>query len=245
MSNQPFLVIGHRGAMGEAPENTIGAFKLALDQGANAFELDVHMSADGAIIVCHDETVNRTTDGKGAIRGMTVSELKKLDAGSWFDPAFKGERLPLLEEVFDLVPADFVINIEIKDHAEHQLEQRLVDLLNRAGRMESAVISSFNHKSLYKLKQLEPEIKVGLLYAANPVSHVLFARASNMPVYSLHPHFTHIDARDVRQATEHGYQVYPWTVNSEADMNAMLEAGVPGIITNFPARLNKLIAQRG
>jgi glycerophosphoryl diester phosphodiesterase len=244
MSQNPFLVIGHRGAMGEAPENTLGSFKLALEQGANAFELDIHMSADGALIVCHDETVNRTTDGKGAIRKLTVTELKRLDAGLWFDPKYKGERLPLLEEVFDLVPTNFIINIEIKDHADHQIEQRLVDLLNRSGRMDSVVISSFDHKCLYHLKQLAPEIKVGLLYSNNPVSHVLLAGAANMPVYSMHPHFKHIDARDVRQMIEHGYQVYPWTVNAEKDLHEMLDMGVQGIITNFPARLNQLLAQR-
>ncbi|WP_127588025.1 glycerophosphodiester phosphodiesterase [Paenibacillus koleovorans] len=242
MTTQPFLIIAHRGAMGEAPENTLAAFRLGLEQGANAFELDIHMSADGEIIVCHDETVNRTTDGKGTIRSMTVAQLQKLDAGRWYHERFAGERLPLLEEVFDLVPTDFVINVEIKDCADHQLEPRLLELLKRTGRMESVVISSFDHKSLYNLKKLEPAIKVGLLYNSNLVSHLRGASAAQMPVYSLHPHFKHIDPEDIQELIQNGYQVYPWTVNSESDLRSVMHTGASGIITNFPARLKQLAA---
>jgi len=98
------LVITHRGAAGEAPENTLASFQLALEQKCDMMELDIEITMDEQFIICHDDSVNRTTDGAGLIREMTVQQLKGLDAGSWFDPAFTGERLPLLEEVFELVP---------------------------------------------------------------------------------------------------------------------------------------------
>ncbi|WP_281166722.1 glycerophosphodiester phosphodiesterase [Paenibacillus ginsengihumi] len=125
------LVIGHRGAAGEAPENTLASFRLALEQGADAVELDVHMSADGEIIVCHDATVNRTTDGQGAISTMSTAELRQLDAGRWFHERFAGERLPLLEEAFRLVPDNIMIHVEIKCPYSVRLEERLLGLLAR------------------------------------------------------------------------------------------------------------------
>jgi glycerophosphoryl diester phosphodiesterase len=240
MTQKP-LIIAHRGAMGEAPENTLGAFKLALEQGANAFELDIHLSADGEIIVIHDYTVNRTTNGTGAIDRLTVAQLKQFDAGSWFHEKYKGEQIPLLSEVFDLVPQDFIINIEIKDHGGHKLEPKLIELLKRTGRMESVVISSFDHKCLHHLKQLSRDLQVGLLYNSDFVSHLQVAQAAQMPVYSIHPYFKAISKKDIRELSENGFQVYAWTVNSVEDMTSMLESGVQGIITNFPARLKQLL----
>ena len=153
------VIFAHRGASGEAPENTLAAFKLGLAQGCDAFELDVHLSKDGQIVVIHDGTIDRTTDGLGAVNEMTVEELKAFDAGSWFDEKYRGERIPLLEEVFDITPGHIIINIEIKGSYNGQLEPALIDLLKKRDRLDTVVISSFDWKSLRYIKELEPGSK--------------------------------------------------------------------------------------
>lgn len=237
------LIIGHRGAAGEAPENTLGSFLLAVEQGAHAIELDIHLSADGEIMVIHDHTIDRTTSGAGAVKDMTVSELQKVDAGVKFPDTYAGERIPTLEEVFDALPAHTLINVEIKS-GRHEIEEKLVALMKRKNRMETVFVSSFDHKSLQVLKRLEPEVKIGLLYAVNFADHVKAAASVEEPVYSLHPAHHAIDDEDIRQAIASGLQVYPWTVNQEADMLRLLDCGVSGIITDFPGRLQALVAQR-
>jgi glycerophosphoryl diester phosphodiesterase len=231
------IIIGHRGAAGEAPENTLGSFKLAVEQGAEAVELDIHESADGELIVCHDSTVDRTTDGQGEIRLLTVRELKELDAGSWFDPRFSAERLPALEEVFALVPADIIINVEVKCPYSPRLEVRLLELLAQYKRLQSVIVSSFDHKILVKLKLAQPALNIGLLYAANFQNHRLMADSAGVEVYSLHPNYHLLDDEDIAEAVQHGLQVYPYTMNAEADWAKFMAVNVSGIITDFPGRL--------
>ncbi|WP_442602000.1 glycerophosphodiester phosphodiesterase [Paenibacillus sp. KN14-4R] len=242
-ANRP-LIIGHRGAAGEAPENTLGSFQLALEQGAEGLELDVHLSKDGQLVVCHDATLDRTTDMTGYIHQLTVEELKKADAGSWFHEKFANERIPLLEEVFDLVPPHIMINVEIKHTYDHHLEPALVDLLRRRGRLDSVVVSSFDFKSLLGLKLLEPEAKIGLLYDVNLVRHSALASTLGVPVYSLHPNFRRIDAEDVRDAVQQGLQVYPYTINDAEMMEQAIQYGVSGIITDYPAKLKSLLDRK-
>jgi glycerophosphoryl diester phosphodiesterase len=231
------LIIGHRGASGEAPENTLAAFRLALEQGADAVELDIHVSADGELIVCHDDTVDRTTNGTGKIELLTVLELKELDAGYWYDPRFTAEKLPLLEEVFALIPADIMINIEVKCAYSTRLEKRLLELLVQYNRLESVVVSSFDHKTLVKLKKAQSALRIGLLYSANFQSHRLMAASAGVEVYSLHPYYLLLEAEDITDAVQHGMQVYPFTINEEAQWRELLEANVSGIITDYPGRL--------
>lgn len=237
------LIIGHRGAAGEAPENTLASFALALRQGAEAIELDIHFSADGEIVVCHDATVNRTTDGAGAIAELTVPELKKLDAGRWFDGRFAGEPLPLLDEVFAMIPSEIMINVEIKCPYSPRLEERFLELLKQYSRLESVVVSSFDHKTLLRLKHAEPRLRIGLLYTANFADHRKMAEATGMEVYSLHPYFRLIEPEDVKDAVEHGLQVYPYTLNEPTDLQWAVNAGMSGIITDYPARLKALLDQ--
>jgi glycerophosphoryl diester phosphodiesterase len=245
MENNNMLVIAHRGARGEAPENTLAAFRLGLEQGCTAFELDVHLSKDGELIVCHDATLDRTTDSSGLIHELTVEELKRVDAGRWFHEKFAGERLPLLEEVFDLAPPEVMINVEIKGSYGRKLESALVELMRRKERVGSVVVSSFDHKSLMFLKLLEPEARVGLLYDANISRHSALADTLGVPVYSLHPHFKRIDMEDVRDALARGLQVYPWTINDETHMRDAIAYGVSGIITDYPGRLNAILSELG
>lgn len=243
MHTQRPLIIAHRGAAGESPENTLGAFRLGLEQGCEAIELDVHLSKDGELIVCHDSTLNRTTDMTGSICEMTVAELKKADAGRWFHEKYEGERLPLLEEVFELVPPHIMINVEIKGSYDRKLEPALAKLLRKANRLSSVVVSSFDFKSLVSLKLLEPEVQIGLLYDVNMVRHASLASTLGVPVFSLHPNFDRLDAEDVRDAVQQGLQVYPYTINDEERMRRAIQFGVSGIITDYPGRLKQLLAE--
>ena len=237
------IVIAHRGASGEAPENTLAAFKLAVEQGCDAIELDIHLAADGQIVVCHDDSIGRTTTGKGVIREMTSQQLKQADAGVKFGGQFAGERIPLLEEVFDLVPQEIMLNIEIKSGFDRRIESTLLELLDRKKRLDNVVVSSFNHKSLRLLKQLEPRVKIGLLYAADFANHRRIAEAMEVDVYSLHPDYRLIQREDIADAVAHGLKVFPYTINDEMDMRQAVQNGASGIITDYPGKLKQLLRQ--
>ncbi|XID93505.1 glycerophosphodiester phosphodiesterase [Paenibacillaceae bacterium WGS1546] len=237
------LIIGHRGARGHAPENTMASFWLAHEYGAHAIELDTTLSGDGELVVIHDDTIDRTTDGKGAVGEMTVNELKQFDAGRWYHPRFEGERIPTLEEVLAQLPENFIINIEIKG-SSGKLEERLAKLLVQYNRVETVFISSFRHKSLFYLKQLLPEIKVGLGYTADVVDHIAFARNFKLSLYSLHPHHALIGLHEIAEAVAQQIEVYPYTVNSPEKMKTLIEAGASGIITDYPDRMSHLLKAR-
>lgn len=239
--NHP-MIIAHRGASAEAPENTLSAFQLAVEQQCNMIELDIHMSADGELIVCHDFTINRTTTGEGAIRELTVQQLKQVDASYRFAEHYAGERIPLLEEVFDLVPAEVKINIEIKSDYNQLVQPKLLDLLVRKNRLDSVVVSSFDHKSLYRLKLLEPEVKVGLLYGEAVVHHWKMQETFGMPLYSVHPAHGSLNKEDIALAVAHGIEMYPFTVNSTDRISQLIQWGVSGIITDYPARMKSLLS---
>jgi len=243
MSTHVPIVIAHRGASGEAPENTLAAFRLAVAQGCDAIELDIHLSADGQIVVCHDDSIGRTTTGKGVIREMTVKQLKQADAGVKFGGRFAGERIPLLEEVFDAVPQEIMLNIEIKGGFDRRVEPALLELLERKKRLDNVVVSSFNHKSLRWLKQLEPRVKIGLLYATDFVNHRRIAEAMDVDVYSLHPEYRLIRREDIADAVAHGLKVFPYTINGEMEMRQAVHDGASGIITDYPGKLKQLLRQ--
>ncbi|WP_240414850.1 glycerophosphodiester phosphodiesterase [Paenibacillus periandrae] len=244
MSNNKPMIIAHRGAKGMAPENTLGAFQLGLDQGCEGIELDIHLTADGEIVVCHDLTLDRTTNGKGRIVEKKLSEIKALDAGSWFGDEFKGETVPTLNEVMDLVPDTIMVNVEIKYAYEGQIEHKLLDLLKQRNRLNNVVISSFDHKCVRRIKQLEPEARIGLLYQSNLLDPTAYARSFDVDVYSLHPYYQLLDAEDVQKATESGLYVYPYTANAESDLLRLTQFGVSGIITDYPGRLGALYKDR-
>ncbi|PYI56961.1 glycerophosphodiester phosphodiesterase [Paenibacillus flagellatus] len=240
MTTKPVRVVGHRGAAGDAPENTLASFALAVKQGADAIELDVHPSKDGRLVVCHDTTVNRTTNGKGEIGQMTVEQLKKLDAGSWGGKAFAGERLPLLEDVFDLVPPRMEVNVEIKSDSP-ALRDALIGMLRERELFGRVFVSSFNHECLVRLKRAEPLVKIGLLYDTKPLRPAEAHGKYGVEPYSLHPHHKLVDRSFVEEAERLGLRVYPWTVNDEPRMRALVELGVSGIITDFPGKLRGLL----
>lgn len=237
-------IIAHRGASGEAPENTLAAFRLAVLQGCDAVELDVRLSRDGHVVVCHDSAVERTTNGKGAVHRLTLMELQRLDAGSWFSPEYAGESLPTLEQVFRILPPDVWVNIEVKHSYGGKIEQPLVQLIRQFGRVDRTIVSSFRYPSLSRLQRLEPELRIGLLYSSLWRRQQARMWVKSTDVYSLHPKRTLLGAKSILQAIRTGMPVFPYTINREPDMHAALDQGAAGIITDYPGRLQRVLQQR-
>ena len=228
------LIYGHRGASAYAPENTLEAFQLAMNMGADGFELDVHMSSDGHLVVIHDETVDRTTNGTGFVRDFTLEQLKALDASNGMT-AYRGAKIPTLEEVFNLVRhTKHIVNVEIKtDECFYPgMEEKCLELTARMGLEDRVIYSSFNHFTLMKLRQMKPDVRLGMLFGDIMVNPWEYAR--QLGVDYLHPMklniYTPGFAKDAEKA---GYGVNMWTFNDAQTMQVCLEQNA-GIITNYP-----------
>lgn len=228
------LIYGHRGASGHAPENTLEAFRLAMDMGADGFELDVHMSRDGELVVIHDETVDRTTDGAGFVRDLTLEQLKSLDACNGMEN-YRGAKIPTLEEVFRLIQdTKHIVNVEIKtdEWFYPEIEEKCLALAERMGVEDRVIYSSFNHHTLIKLRSLKPDAKLGMLFGDIMLSPWEYARP--LQVDYLHPMKMNIWVPGFAEgAAEAGLGVNMWTINDEETMLRCLETGA-GIITNYP-----------
>lgn len=236
-------VYAHRGASGYAPENTLEAFALAVRQRAHGVELDVHLSRDLEVVVAHDETIDRVSDGSGEIRSMTLSELKRFSFGKAF-PAYKDAAIPTLAEVFDLLrPSGLWVNVELKNGVIDYpgLEQKCVDLAEKTGMRDRLLFSSFNHHSLLRVKAIDPKLPCGLLYHATMVRPWAYAVALGMD--ALHPHWSELNIPgECESAHRAGLLVNPWTLNKEADIRFAFEAGADIVITNFPDRALEVLA---
>lgn len=242
------LNIAHRGASAVAPPNTLSAFEKAIELGADGVEFDVRLSADGVPVVIHDATVDATTDGRGLVAEMTVGQLKRLDAGASFDPAFAGERIPTLEEVLDAVGERLLLNIELKSASllNHGLERAMVALIERYGLHERVLISSFNPLALRRVQKIAPHIPTALLSSARSPLLLPFARLiSPEPFRALHPHHTLTDERYIRRARRRDYRIHVWTVDDPTEMCRLIAWGVDGIITNVPDVLCGLLGCSG
>lgn len=242
------LVIGHRGASGSAPENTLAAFLAARDAGADGIELDVMRCASGEIVVIHDDTVDRTTNGSGAVSAMPLEALRELDAGAWFAPEFAGERVPLLSEVLDAVGGSLRVNIEVKGRCPRGdgIEQEIAALVRARGLQESVLVSSFNPLALRRIQAAAPELQRGMLFASSYAVPLVWSWARRwVGAHALHPRAASIDAAWVKRAGERGYRVNVWTVNDPRTMHRMVAAGVDGVITDHPATLRELLDELG
>ena len=238
------LIMAHRGAKDVAPENTLAAFGAALESGADAIELDITRCATGQIVVIHDDTVDRTTDGTGRVDALPYDALRRLDAGSWFDPGFSGERIPLLREVLDRFGHKLRLNIEIKGSSPRgdRLEQELADMLRRRDLVYTTIISSFNPMALWRMRRAAPEISRALLYAGDMPLPFREAWARHwLSPDALHPHYAMVDADYVKWAHDNGYRLNVWTVNEIEDIERMAGFGVDAIITDHPRTALELI----
>ena len=227
----------HRGASGYAPENTLEAFRLAVQMGAHGVELDVHLSRDGELIVMHDETVDRTSNAHGRIADMTLSELKALDV-SMGKRGYEGAKVPTLSEVYALLkPSGISINVELKcDIIRYEgICEKLCALEKEMGMQGRILYSSFNHYVLKDLRALAPDAKVGLLYECGIFEPWKYAK--DFGADALHPYYRSLCAKGVIEGCrEHGIALHPWTVNEEQDLRFLIEKGVDAVITNFPDR---------
>ncbi|MDA2925906.1 glycerophosphodiester phosphodiesterase [Acidobacteria bacterium AH-259-G07] len=234
------LVIAHRGASGEAPENTMAAFERAIEMKVDLIELDIHFSKDGEIMVIHDETVDRTTDGRGAIAEMTRNEVQALDAGSWFSPRFEGERAPTLSEVLELVkptPVNLLIEIKQGRGLPHGFEKRLIQAIQEHNILSRVIVQSFNHAAVRKVKEENPSIATGALIdyrSPDPVSEVKAAGAETLGLKS-----SLVTREIIEKAHRNGLRVFVWTVNKLARIRKMLILGVDGVITDYPSRVRR------
>lgn len=228
------IVLGHRGASGYAPENTLEAFKLAMDMGADGFELDVHLSKDGELVVIHDETVDRTTDGTGFVGEMTLAELKALDASNHKE-AYKGAKIPTLAEVYDLIrDTNHIVNVEIKtDNIFYpQLEEKVLALEKEMGMEGRIVYSSFNHYTVKKIRALAPDAQIGMLFGDVLVEPYDYCKSLGANL--LHPSKANLNVPGfAEKAKEAGLGMNVWTVNEVEYMEKCLACGA-GIVTNYP-----------
>jgi glycerophosphoryl diester phosphodiesterase len=237
------LVVAHRGASAYAPENTIAAYELALDQGADALEIDVHLSRDDQPVVIHDFTLERTTDGRGRVRDLTVSELKRLDAGSWFGSRHRGERIQTLQEVLERFRerTQFVVELKAGSEVYPGIEEQVVSLLRACVAEERSLVFSFNLDTLAKIREISPGMRTGAL-----VTHPPFDPAAVKSVATALCPAAHLFTADAAaEARTAGLETYVWVVNDAAAMDRMTDLGVTGILTDRPDLLRARLSARG
>jgi glycerophosphoryl diester phosphodiesterase len=238
------LIFAHQGASHEAPANTLAAFLLAFELGSDGIELDVHLSKDGQVVVIHDFTLEATTDGQGLVRDKTLAELKELDAGTWFDPDFAGQRIPTLQEVIDVVGDRLLLNIELKTASirDDGLAAAVVRIIEENHLLQRVIVSSFNPLAVRWLKHLNPWVSAGLLYS--PDLPFLLRRPwmrHLLRLEALHPHYTLVDREYVRWARERDLRVHVWTADDPGEMWQLMRRGVDIIITNRPDLLREVL----
>jgi glycerophosphoryl diester phosphodiesterase len=222
--------IGHRGAKGYEPENTLVSFEKAIEMGADGIELDVHLSLDGHLIVIHDETIDRTTNGKGFVNQLTLQELK-------FFKINDEHEIPTLEEILDLVNQRCFVNIELKnqDTAEEVVQLIEYYISDKKWTHTHFIVSSFDWNALQQVRFLNENIRIGVLTETDLDLAISFARF--MKAEALHPDFQLLTNEYTAKIQEKGIQVFPWTVNEKEDIERMKSFKVDGIITDFPDRI--------
>lgn len=233
-------VSAHRGFSKKAPENTMPAFQAAMDCGADFIELDVQLTRDNQLVVIHDDKLDRTTNGKGYVKDYTYDELLQLSAGSWFgkDNEFDDVQIPLLSEVLDLVGDDIMLNIEIKKSGNPKATaERVVDMIEEYGIVNSCYVTSFSYPALKKVKQLNPKIKTAFI--ANLATATSYAQLPYIDAVSMNSLF--VNQSVVNTAHHHGKRVFVWTVNRQSEMQKMMALGVDNIITDCPDKALEVV----
>lgn len=245
-------VIAHRGANRKAPQNTLPAFAQAIEDGCDGFETDVHLSSDGEVVICHNDTINEMSDGAGDISSFTLAELRCFDFGCKFSEEYAGTTLPTLDEFLSLVTkaGKKIINIEIKcpKKESDKLVRRTLDVIGKYDCLENIIISSFSPEILRLTKLYCPECRTALLYPTNNPSVCLpliapFALAKKLKVDIMHPMAGLVTPSMVRIAHSMGMQVNVWTVNDKKTVAFLAACGVDGIITDTPDRVTGFLRQ--
>lgn len=243
-------IIAHRGGSNLAPENTMAAFQNALKLGVDMIEIDIEQTIDSVVVVIHDTKVDRTTNGKGKVDSLTYSYIKTLDAGSWYDSRFKGEKISTLEEVLQAVNGKATVLIEIKsgDELYPGIEKRTVEAIQHFNAHSWTIVQSFNKKTVERVKILDNKIVTYYLLGRNFMSYYHSLQVKNKKnknqefLYDgIAVHYSMLNAASVDSLKQVGLGVFTWTVDEEDDMTKMIEFGVDGIITDSPDKLIGLI----
>jgi glycerophosphoryl diester phosphodiesterase len=241
------LVIAHRGASSMAPENTLASVKKAIELGVDIVEVDVHLSSDSQIIVCHDENLKRTTGRAVLVKDISSLEIKKLDAGSWFSNEFKGEKIPLLEEVIKLVNGKCKLLIEIKKGSETYpgIELIVLELIKKLKAEDFCLIHTFAQAAVFTWDAFNSTIPISYLKVSGPLkiwSHKLMhsrIAPDSINCFSNNYYYRFVTKRFVRKVHANNQKIFVWTINNKRGMRRMIRAGVDGIITNKPDILIK------
>lgn len=242
MNPSPFerpLIMAHRGFQSQYPENTIAAFTAAVEAGAQYLELDVSFSKDRQVVVLHDDTVDRTTNGTGPVHEYLLKELKQLDAGSWFHPGFAQERIPTLSEVLDVFAGRVCLNIEIKsydrspDIGPDNIEKAVVDLVGRKKKQACVLISSFNPQILSNVIAVDSTARVAFISKYFEPGETV-AQCKELSAYSFHPNLSFLKREQVNAMHREGFQVFPYNINNAEDIYQAFDLGVDGLITKDP-----------
>jgi glycerophosphoryl diester phosphodiesterase len=231
------LLIGHRGYPARYPENTLASFKGAMEAGCDMIELDVTLTKDRKVVVIHDDTLNRTTTGKGPVKGHSFEEIKQLDAGSWFDARFRAERVPELSEVLQVAAGRCLLNIEIKtsafeaEYPADAIEHQVVGLVKTSGALGQVIISSFDRRILRRIAAQGSPPAIAYISSHGADQSVLeMLRA--IQAFSWHPRFTVLTRGQVKMLQAAGLKIFPWTINTREEARKILALGVDGLICN-------------
>ena len=241
------VVFAHRGASAHAPENTIPSFELALTQGADAIELDAKLTSDGQIVVFHDATIDRTTEGTGRLAQKTLAELRSLDAGSSFSDQFRGTKIPTLEEVFEAVGKKIFINVELTNYATPRdaLVEKVCALVRKHGLEKSVIFSSFFASNLKQAERFLPEAPRGLLALGGWTGAWARSFGFSFGEYAaLHPYLTDVNAQQVSRVHQLKRRIHVWTVNKPEDIARLNSWGVDGIFTDDPKLALQVIGRK-
>ncbi|MFQ6026953.1 MAG: glycerophosphodiester phosphodiesterase [Dehalococcoidia bacterium] len=238
------LIIAHRGDLTSAPENTLPAFQHALAAGADGIELDVRLSSDGQLLVFHDRSLGRTCDGRGPVNHYSLAQLQRLDVGSWFGGEYQGLNPPTLDEVFQAMPLDFLVNVEMKVIIKDMrtIALRVGETIGRYQRWESTLVASFNPVALYYLRRLYPRVARGYIWSKRhpfPIRSRFLSPLARPHWYDpAHESYNH---RLHRKFHRRGHHLLAWDVDFDCDLKRMAEARLDAVVTD---RLDSLLAQK-
>lgn len=250
---QSTMIIAHRGASAHAPENTLPAIRLAIQLGADALEIDVRQTRDGRIVLMHDATVDRTTNGSGEVGDMTFAAIRTLDAGVWFGKEFGGEPVPTLEEVIELLDSSTLLVVEVKGNFTIYpgIERRVVDIVTEAGIGHRTILKSFDRNAIEMFSELAPDIPRLFVYTVRIPWLGLYiddgistGDVLKVDAGYLQPHWLFLSASFTKKAQQKGFKVVAWGVNTEAEIRKAIEFGVDGIETDYPDLAAKIVKVR-
>lgn len=242
-------IIGHRGAAGLAPENTLPAIKEGLKYQVDRIEVDVRQTADSVLVIMHDSTVDRTTNGSGLVRELAFDDIRSLDAGKWFSHRYSGTKVPSLQEVIDTIQGKCELLIEVKEGSwlYPGLEEQLVDIIHRSGMKDQIIVQSFYDNVIFRVHELDPEIRIHkLIIADTPLFHydadgfrfITFDRYDFVEEFAVNQNFA--SYRLMKKMKRSGKRLNVWTIRSEEKGEKFIKMNVGGIITDFPNFFNDI-----